>query len=38
MSAIVIDGGLIHYESWGRGSPLILLHGWLGSWRYWMPT
>ncbi len=19
-------------------SPLILLHGWLGSWRYWMPT
>jgi pimeloyl-ACP methyl ester carboxylesterase len=38
MSAIVIDGGLIHYESWGRGNPLILLHGWLGSWRYWMPT
>ena len=38
MSAIVIDGGIIHYESWGRGSPLILLHGWLGSWRYWMPT
>lgn len=38
MSAIVIDNGLIHYESWGRGSPLILLHGWLGSWRYWMPT
>jgi pimeloyl-ACP methyl ester carboxylesterase len=38
MSAIVIDDGIIHYESWGRGSPLILLHGWLGSWRYWMPT
>ena len=38
MSAIVIDGGIIHYESWGRGGPLILLHGWLGSWRYWMPT
>jgi pimeloyl-ACP methyl ester carboxylesterase len=38
MSAIVIDDGLIHYESWGRGSPLILLHGWLGSWRYWMST
>ena len=38
MSAIVIDGGILHYESWGRGEPLILLHGWLGSWRYWMPT
>jgi len=36
MSAIVIDGGLIHYESIGRGKPLIFLHGWLGSWRYWM--
>lgn len=36
MSAIVIDGGLIHYESIGKGKPLIFLHGWLGSWRYWM--
>jgi pimeloyl-ACP methyl ester carboxylesterase len=38
MSAIVIDGGLVHYESMGRGKPLLFLHGWLGSWRYWMST
>ena len=38
MSAIIIDNGLIHYEALGRGKPLIFLHGWLGSWRYWMPT
>ncbi len=38
MSAITIDGDLIHYEKLGRGRPVILLHGWLGSWRYWVPT
>jgi pimeloyl-ACP methyl ester carboxylesterase len=38
MSAILIDGGLIHYETFGRGKPLVFVHGWLGSWRYWMPT
>ena len=38
MSAIIIDNGLVHYEALGRGRPLIFLHGWLGSWRYWMTT
>ncbi|MDY7039722.1 MAG: alpha/beta hydrolase [Chloroflexota bacterium] len=38
MSAVVIEGGLIHYEYLGRGKPLLFLHGWLGSWRYWMAT
>lgn len=38
MSALLLDGALLHYEAWGRGKPLVLLHGWLGSWRYWMPT
>jgi pimeloyl-ACP methyl ester carboxylesterase len=38
VSAIIIDNGLVHYEALGRGRPLIFLHGWLGSWRYWMPT
>lgn len=36
MSAIIIDGSLVHYETMGRGKPLIFLHGWLGSWRYWL--
>lgn len=36
MSAIIIDGSLVHYETIGRGKPLIFLHGWLGSWRYWL--
>jgi pimeloyl-ACP methyl ester carboxylesterase len=38
MSAVVIDGGIVHYEAFGRGRPILFLHGWLGSWRYWMPT
>ena len=38
MSAIILDDGLVHYEVLGRGRPLVFLHGWLGSWRYWMPT
>ncbi len=38
MSAVVIDSGLVHYEAFGRGDPVLFLHGWLGSWRYWMRT
>ncbi|HHS97812.1 MAG TPA: alpha/beta fold hydrolase [Chloroflexi bacterium] len=38
MSAVIIESGLVHYEALGRGRPLILIHGWLGSWRYWVPT
>ncbi len=38
MSAVVINGGLIHYEAFGRGEPVVFIHGWLGSWRYWMRT
>jgi pimeloyl-ACP methyl ester carboxylesterase len=38
MSAIIIENGLVHYEAIGRGKPLIFLHGWLGSWRYWVPA
>lgn len=28
----------MHYEAYGRGKPVILLHGWLGSWGYWLKT
>ena len=38
MSATVINGGLVHYEAFGRGMPVVFIHGWLGSWRYWMRT
>jgi pimeloyl-ACP methyl ester carboxylesterase len=38
MSAINIGGELIHYEVMGRGRPVVLIHSWLGSWRYWVPT
>ncbi len=38
MSGIFIDGRLIHYEWFGRGEPVIFVHGWLGSWRYWFPV
>jgi pimeloyl-ACP methyl ester carboxylesterase len=38
MSAITVENDLVHYEVLGRGRPVILLHGWLGSWRYWVPA
>jgi pimeloyl-ACP methyl ester carboxylesterase len=38
MSAILLDGGIVHYEVLGRGRPIIFLHGWVGSWRYWIPA
>lgn len=38
MSAVIIDNQVVHYEVFGRGRPVLFLHGWLGSWRYWFPT
>src|SRR3990172_5895370 len=38
MSAITVGGDLVHYEVLGRGRPVVLIHGWIGSWRYWSPT
>ena len=38
MSVITLDGQIVHYEVLGRGRPLFFLHGWVGSWRYWVPT
>jgi pimeloyl-ACP methyl ester carboxylesterase len=38
VSSIVTDQGIVHYEAYGRGQPVILLHGWLGSWGYWLKT
>lgn len=38
MSAISVAGDLVHYEVLGRGRQVVLIHGWVGSWRYWIPT
>ena len=38
MSAFTSGGDLVHYEVLGRGRQVILVHGWVGSWRYWIPT
>ena len=38
MSAIVCNSEVVHYEVLGRGRPVLFLHGWAGSWRYWVPT
>ncbi len=35
MSSIVTEQGILHYESIGRGQPVILLHGWINSWDVW---
>lgn len=38
MSITTVGNHLVHYEALGRGKPLIFIHGWLGSWRYWWPS
>ena len=38
MSIVTLENDLIHYEVLGRGRPVVFLHGWVGSWRYWIPT
>jgi pimeloyl-ACP methyl ester carboxylesterase len=38
VSSLTTDQGIVHYEVYGRGKPVILLHGWLGSWGLWQET
>lgn len=38
MSVVILQDEIVHYEVLGRGRPLIFLHGWVGSWRYWVPV
>jgi pimeloyl-ACP methyl ester carboxylesterase len=38
MSAILLDKAIVHYEALGRGRPIVFLHGWVGSWRYWISS
>jgi pimeloyl-ACP methyl ester carboxylesterase len=35
---LVTEQGIVHYETYGRGRPVLLLHGWLGSWMLWRRT
>jgi len=38
MPSITTTQGKVHYEVLGRGQPVVLLHGWLGSWGLWQET
>ncbi len=38
MQHVTLSGGRIAYVQHGRGFPLLLLHGWGGSARYWQRT
>lgn len=38
MSVVLLNREMVHYEVLGRGRPIIFLHGWVGSWRYWIPA
>ncbi|MBL8147297.1 MAG: alpha/beta hydrolase [Anaerolineae bacterium] len=38
MATLVTDQGIVHYEVYGRGRPVLLLHGWLNSWAVWRDT
>ncbi len=38
MSTVSIDKKTVHYEVLGRGRPVLFLHGWVGSYRCWVPA
>lgn len=38
MATLVTEQGIVHYEAYGRGRPVLLLHGWLNSWAVWRQT
>jgi pimeloyl-ACP methyl ester carboxylesterase len=38
VATLVTEQGIVHYETYGRGRPVLLLHGWLGSWALWRRT
>jgi len=38
MPFITIQNDVVHFEVIGHGSPIIFLHGWLGSWGLWQET
>jgi len=38
VTILVTEQGPVHYETFGRGRPVLLLHGWLGSWSLWRRT
>ncbi|MDX1617086.1 MAG: alpha/beta fold hydrolase [Candidatus Promineifilaceae bacterium] len=38
MSIVTVGRHIVHYEALGHGRPVVLVHGWLGTWRYWWPT
>jgi pimeloyl-ACP methyl ester carboxylesterase len=38
MSAVILQNEIVHFEVLGRGRPVLFLHGWVGSWRYWIPA
>lgn len=38
MATLVTEQGIVHYEVYGRGRPVLLLHGWMNSWAVWRDT
>lgn len=38
MATLVTEQGMVRYEAYGRGRPVLFLHGWLGSWELWRST
>ena len=38
VSITTLENQLVHYEVTGHGNPVVFVHGWHGSWRYWWST
>lgn len=38
MSVVILRNQVVHFEALGRGKPVLFLHSWIGSWRYWVPA
>ena len=35
MAFVTVDDLRIHYQAVGQGPDVLLIHGWLSSWRMW---
>ena len=35
VTSITTDQGIVYYGVYGRGRPVLLLHGWRGLWGLW---
>lgn len=38
MASLVVENRIVNFDAIGHGAPVIFIHSWIGSRRYWIPT